>query len=155
MRVLFVCLGNICRSPAGEAVMKSLLRQHALDQSIIVDSAGTADYHSGEEPDTRMRQALSERGYTDWSPARQVQNQDFEDFDWIIAMDQQNLRQLQSICPDNRHLKKIRLASDFLSRHPHKEIPDPYYGTKDDFELVIQLAEDFCQGIIQTLKAIK
>jgi len=152
MRLLFVCLGNICRSPAAETVLRELLSREGLSQALIVDSAGTAGYHVGEEPDSRMRQALTARGYKQWSLCRQVQPEDFSNYDLILAMDEQNLRDLRRICPKPELLSKLKLAASYCSRHECSEVPDPYYGSKKDFEHVIDLAEDFSQNLIAAFK---
>jgi protein-tyrosine phosphatase len=155
MRLLFVCLGNICRSPAAETVLRELIVREGLAHAITVDSAGTADYHVGSEPDPRMRKALRARGYTQWSLCRKVQSQDFFDFDVILAMDQQNLRDLRRICPNPELLDRIKLAASYCTRFQVTEVPDPYYGETADFEHVINLAEDFSQNLIQIFKQKK
>lgn len=152
MRLLFVCLGNICRSPAAETVLRELVDREGLTHAFTVDSAGTADYHVGSEPDPRMRKALRARGYQKWSLCRTVQAQDFFDFDVILAMDQQNMRDLRRLCPKPELLDKVKLAASYCTRHPVTEVPDPYYGQADDFEHVIDLAEDFSQNLIQIFK---
>ncbi len=152
MRLLFVCLGNICRSPAAETVLRELLDREGLSSSSTVDSAGTTGYHIGEEPDPRMRQELAQRGYKQWSRARLVEAKDFYDFDIILAMDQQNMRELRRLCPKPELLSKLRLACSFCSRHHDSEVPDPYYGSKSDFAYVVTLVEDISEGIIQNLK---
>ncbi len=152
MRLLFVCLGNICRSPAAETVLRELLEREGLSHALTVDSAGTLDYHVGSEPDPRMRKALRARGYQLWSRCRLIQSQDFLDFDVILAMDQQNVRELRRICPKPELMSKLKLAASYCTRHSVSEVPDPYYGTPEDFEHVIDLAEDFSQNLIQHLK---
>jgi protein-tyrosine phosphatase len=152
MRLLFVCLGNICRSPAAETVLREWIDREGLSHAITVDSAGTIDYHLGSEPDPRMRTALRARGYTQWSRCRLVEAQDFFDFDVILAMDQQNMRDLRRICPRPELMDKVKLASSYCTRHRVTEVPDPYYGQAEDFEHVIDLAEDFSQNLIQMIK---
>jgi protein-tyrosine phosphatase len=152
MRILFVCLGNICRSPAAETVLRELVQRAGLSQALTVDSAGTIDYHLGSEPDPRMRKALKARGYSQWSRCRIVTAQDFFDFDVILAMDQQNLRELRRLCPKPELLEKIKLAASYCTRHEVSEVPDPYYGQAADFEHVIDLAEDFSQAIVARLQ---
>jgi len=151
-RLLFVCLGNICRSPAAETVLREQLEREGLHEALIVDSAGTIDYHVGSEPDPRMRKALRDRGYQKWSRCRLVQSQDFFDSDLILAMDQQNVRELRRICPKPELFTKVKLAASYCTRHSVLEVPDPYYGSAEDFELVIDLAEDFSQNLIQAVK---
>ncbi len=152
MRVLFVCLGNICRSPAAETVLRERLEREGLAEAVTVDSAGTIDYHLGSEPDPRMRKALRARGYTQWSRCRLVQPQDFFDFDLILAMDQQNLLDLRRLCPRPELLDKLKLAASYCTRHNVTIIPDPYYGQAADFEHVLDLAEDLSQNLIQAFK---
>lgn len=152
MRLLFVCLGNICRSPAAETVLQELIEREGLTHTLTVDSAGTLDYHLGSEPDPRMRKALRARGYSQWSRCRQVEAQDFFDCDVILAMDQQNVRELRRICPKPELTGKIKLAASYCTRHEVTEVPDPYYGQTADFEYVIDLAEDFSQSIIERIK---
>lgn len=147
--VLFVCLGNICRSPTAEAVFTKKAKDEGLNLSI--DSAGTAGYHIGASPDPRSEHAAAKRGY-DLSQlvSRQVDEQDFVDFDYILAMDKANLLDLQSLCP-SEHQHKISL---FLShgQSSHDEVPDPYYGGDKGFEFVLDLVEDASVGLIQTIR---
>jgi protein-tyrosine phosphatase len=152
MRLLFVCLGNICRSPAAESVLREMLDREGLAASVQVDSAGTTGYHIGSEPDPRTRKALEARGYRQWSKARLVEAQDFLEYDLILAMDQQNMRELRRLCPKHELMDKVKLAASFCTQHSHSEVPDPYYGEKEDFVLVIDLAEDFCQNIVHAIK---
>jgi len=152
MRLLFVCLGNICRSPAAESVLREMLDREGLAANIQVDSAGTTGYHIGSEPDPRTCRALQARGYHQWSKARLVEAQDFLDFDLILAMDRHNMRELGRLCPKPELMDKVKLACTFCSRHSLTEVPDPYYGNKEDFALVIDLAEDFSQNIVQAIK---
>jgi protein-tyrosine phosphatase len=152
MRLLFVCLGNICRSPAAETVLREWIEREGLTHALTVDSAGTIDYHLGSEPDPRMRKALKARGYSQWSRCRQVQSQDFFDYDVILAMDQQNLRELRRVCPKPELMARIKLAASYCTRHEVTEVPDPYYGQAADFEYVIDLAEDFSENIVQMIK---
>lgn len=141
MRILFVCLGNICRSPAAEAVMREVLVSRMAPMKLEIDSAGTAAYHEGAEPDSRMRQALKARGYTKWSRARQVTPSDFQQFDLILALDHKNLADLKRLCPQPQLLSKLRLLGDFSLLHRGASVPDPYYGEAEDFERVIDMVE--------------
>ncbi|MBV7564246.1 low molecular weight protein-tyrosine-phosphatase [Pseudomonas sp. sia0905] len=151
MRVLFVCLGNICRSPTAEAVMRQRLQQAGLADRIEVDSAGTGDWHVGKAPDSRTQQAASRRGY-DLSSlrGRQVSVDDFARFDLILAMDSANLRDLQRIRPANAraeldlYLRRFELAED--------EVPDPYYGGSEGFEHVLDLLEQASDALLIELK---
>jgi protein-tyrosine phosphatase len=153
MKVLFVCLGNICRSPAAETVLRERLDREGLAQTVTVDSAGTIDYHLGSEPDPRMRKALKARGYTRWSRCRLIQPQDFFDFDLILAMDQQNLADLRRLCPKPELLDKVKLAASYCTRHQVSAIPDPYYGKAADFEYVLDLAEDLSDNLVQVIRS--
>jgi protein-tyrosine phosphatase len=153
MRVLFVCLGNICRSPAAESVMRTLAARAAPHVALTVDSAGTAAYHVGEPPDRRMCAAAARRGY-DLSGlrARSVEPQDFEIFDLILAMDRQNLRTLEQRAPATA---RARLGL-FLAYAPDvgfSEVPDPYYGGENGFEQVLDLIETAARGSCAALKA--
>lgn len=140
IKVLFVCLGNICRSPTAHGVFLKKINDQKLDQHIYVDSAGTGDWHVGEQPDTRAIKAAAQRGY-DLLPlrARQVQESDFVEFDYIMAMDGDNVRNLRSICPE-QFQHKIQLLLDY-GQHAVKHVPDPYYGNHDGFENVVDLIE--------------
>jgi protein-tyrosine phosphatase len=151
MRVLFVCLGNICRSPTAEGVLRHKLREAGLDGHIEVDSAGTGDWHIGKAADIRTRQAAQQRGY-DLSAlrGRQVEVADFHSFDLILAMDNSNLRDLQQLRPGN-HLAELDL---FLRRYQLKpdEVPDPYYGGEAGFAQVLDLLEQACDALVLELK---
>ncbi|MCW8107883.1 low molecular weight phosphotyrosine protein phosphatase [Alteromonas ponticola] len=147
--VLFVCLGNICRSPTAEAVFRHKVKQSALN--IEIDSAGTHGYHIGSPPDKRSQAVAEMRGY-DFSglKCRKVQDDDFERFDYILAMDHSNLSNLKDMSDEKYH-DKIRLFLDFAD-DPHTEVPDPYYGGKRGFELVLDLIESASDGLIAHLK---
>lgn len=147
--VLFVCLGNICRSPAAEGVFRALCLREGL--SVSIDSAGTGAWHAGNLPDMRMRAAAKNRGI-DLSKqrARQVQQADYRDFDLILAMDQSNLADLLAEAPPNR-TADIRLFLDFGSSN-ERDVPDPYYGGDAGFEKVLNLVEDAALGLLQHLE---
>jgi len=151
--ILFVCLGNICRSPAAEAVLKSKLDVRFGDGKVItIDSAGIGSWHEGQLPDRRMRRHGARRGYDISSVARQIKAADFARFDCIMGMDGQNMADLRHLAPDDESRKKLLCAADFMSHHPeHDTIPDPYYGGDADFELALDLIEDACDGIINRL----
>ena len=151
MKLLFVCLGNICRSAAAEAIMKSLLNQHGLSD-YQVDSAGTAAYHQGELADARMRDHAAKREYDLTSISRQVVPEDAERFDWIVVMDEQNWHDIHVILPASSHHKIHRFA-DFCQAQDINEVPDPYYGGAQGFEHVIDILEDGCQGLLHTIMA--
>lgn len=137
-RVLFVCLGNICRSPAAEAAFASLLQEAGLSDRFVLDSAGTGGWHVGELADRRMRSAAERRGIPMTSRARQVAREDFEHFDHILAMDASNLADLQRLAPA-RHVHKIRLFREFDPEGAGEDVPDPYYGTAEDFDEVLDI----------------
>lgn len=151
MRVLFVCLGNICRSPTAEAVFRQQLREQGLAHLIECDSAGTAGYHIGKSPDPRTAQVARQYGY-DMSQlrARQIEDADFERFDLILAMDRSNLAELRRRGGKTFH-HKLKLFLEF-SDCGQEEVPDPYYGGSEGFVHVLQLVEDACAGLIQHLR---
>ena len=153
-KLLFVCLGNICRSPAAEAILKKKLQDSPLcHEDITVDSAGIGAWHVGPLPDHRMRLHGEQHGYDISSRARQIKPQDFDHFDWILAMDNQNVVDLKKVARNLKDAKKIRLATDFMTQHPGQAtVPDPYYGGDSDFEWAIELIEDACDGIIKELE---
>ena len=146
MRLLFVCLGNICRSPAAEAVMTHLLAEAGADH-ITCDSAGILDYHAGDPADRRMGHALQSRGYRSRGVSRPVISKDFSQFDLILAMDQQNFRDLQRLAPPDKG-ERIRMMCDYAGPHKGREVPDPYYGGPEGFDLVIDILEDACRGLL-------
>ncbi len=152
MRILFVCLGNICRSPTAEVVFRAVASREAPDIVLEVDSAGTAGYHVGEAPDRRTRQAAARRGY-DLSAlqARVVEPRDFEDFDLILAMDRENLRALERRAPAQARAR-LRLFLEFAPESGISEVPDPYYGGPNGFEDVLDLIEAASRGLIAHLR---
>jgi protein-tyrosine phosphatase len=147
-RLLFVCLGNICRSPSAENIMNHLIRQRQLDDQVVCDSAGTANYHVGSCPDRRMTQAAKAYGIDLVGRARQFDAADFERFDYILAMDRQNYRDILALDPTGHHAGKVRLMCDFCRTHPDQEVPDPYYGGPEGFTCVIELLLDACKGCL-------
>ena len=150
-RVLFVCLGNICRSPTAEAVFRQRVQAAGMTGQIDIDSAGTGDWHIGKAPDRRSQQFAARFGY-DLSPlrARQVSEEDFREFDYILAMDLANLADLQAIQPpDSRARLELFLA---YSEADEDEVPDPYYGGDEGFLRVLQLVESASDGLLQTLR---
>ncbi|MEM7050911.1 MAG: low molecular weight protein-tyrosine-phosphatase [Acidobacteriota bacterium] len=150
-RVLFVCMGNICRSPTAEGVLRHLIRDRGLEERVEVDSAGTIGYHSGEAADPRMRQAAERRGYPLESRARQVAAEDFERFDLIVAMDRDNLEDLHELEVEGR--AELKLLSDFLPNGSPKDVPDPYYGGDHGFEEVLDLIESASPALLDYLTA--
>ena len=146
--VLFVCLGNICRSPTAEGVLHKLIAQHGLVDEIHVDSAGTIDYHAGEPADLRMQEAAAKREIQLASVSRQVVPADFDRFDLIVAMDRQNLRDLEAL---GRHRNgQLKLFSEFLPPGSPSDVPDPYYG-EAGFDRVIDIVEQGCPKILEHL----
>ena len=150
-RVLFVCMGNICRSPTAEGVFRELLSRHSLAEQVETDSAGTHGYHVGNPPDPRAQQEARARGM-DISDlrARQFTVTDFQYFDWIIAMDQANLEILLAECPDARR-GRVRLLMEFARDSGIREVPDPYYGGDDGFRQVFDMVEQGCAGLLEAL----
>ncbi len=151
-RILFVCLGNICRSPAAEALFIHKIRTSGLDSSLSCDSAGTNGYHNGSPADPRMVKTLAEYGYESLSRSRQVRPSDFDEFDYILAMDRVNLRQLKTLAPPKARAQ-IRLMGDFATQHQGLDVPDPYYGGSEGFVRVIEILEDAIQGFLAHLDA--
>lgn len=152
MRILFVCLGNICRSPTAEVVFREVASREAPDLVLEIDSAGTAGYHVGEQPDRRTRQAAARRGY-DLSAlrARVVEADDFEHFDLILAMDRENLRALERRAPPQARAR-LRLFLEFAPEAGISEVPDPYYGGPNGFEDVLDLIEAASRGLVEHLR---
>jgi protein-tyrosine phosphatase len=153
-KILFVCLGNICRSPAGEGIMKAKIAAGSLDDKMEVDSAGILGYHAGELPDQRMRQHGGRRGYRFDSRSRKVTTDDFYRFDMIVAMDDRNYDDLLYLTPDLESRNKIRKMADFLRKIPYDHVPDPYYSGASGFELVLDLLEDGCQNLLEEVKKV-
>lgn len=149
LRILFVCLGNICRSPSAEAVMKRLVKDAGLEKEIYIDSAGILGYHQGELPDDRMRAHGARRGYILDSISRPVKPADFFDFNLIIGMDDANISELRRRSPDYESQQKIHQMTEFSRRKTYDHVPDPYYGGESGFELVLDLLEDACQGLLE------
>lgn len=146
--VLFVCLGNICRSPTAEGILQALVKERGLDGRVRVDSAGTGDWHLGERADLRMRQAAAARGYELASRARQVVGDELESWNLVVAMDRSNLDDLQRLGGGKGRLV---LFSDFLSPDDPIDMPDPYYGGAAGFERVIDLVEAGCPALLDRL----
>ena len=151
--VLFVCLGNICRSPTAEGVFRKRVADAGMSDIIRVDSAGTHAYHTGEPPDRRAILAAQKRG-VDLSDirARRIAVSDFESFHFVLAMDDSNLRNLRELCPD-AYADRLRLFLDFSGAAGEREVPDPYYGGALGFERVLDLVEEAADGLLQSLAA--
>jgi protein-tyrosine phosphatase len=155
VRLLFVCMGNICRSPTAEGVMRGLLREQRLEQLVEVDSAGTGAWHLGSPPDERATAAARSRGVTLEGAARVVTPSDFEDFDLILAADRRNLGELRAAAPAGARAR-LHLLREFdpASRGaPDLDVPDPYYGGPDGFEHVLDLVDAACRGVLDALRA--
>ena len=149
--ILFVCMGNICRSPAAEGVFKSMVSRAGREAEFDIDSAGTIGYHSGKRADSRMRAAASQRGYSLASRARRLEQSDFDNFDLIVAMDDDNYR---DIC-DRRQGQAadvVRMCQ-YCTVRRESEVPDPYYGGSSGFEDVLDILEDACRGLLEQLPA--
>jgi len=153
--VLFVCLGNICRSPTAEGVMAHLLHEMGLEGQIEIDSAGIGGWHVGSAPDTRATGAAECRGVTLEGAARQVTADDFAGFDLLLAMDRQNAADLHELAPDDQARRKVRLLREFdpeAVAAGELDVPDPYYGGADGFEDVLDLVTRACQGLLAELR---
>ena len=153
-KILFVCLGNICRSPAAEEIMRCKVDKAGLSSSVEVDSAGTYGGHRGELPDSRMRVAASRRGYNLTHRSRQVREDDFYTFDRIVVMDDSNYERVYRLAPSRQEGNKIERMRDWLSpeRFPDRTyIPDPYYEGAEGFELVLDMLEDACENMVARL----
>ncbi|MDD3789204.1 MAG: low molecular weight phosphotyrosine protein phosphatase [Petrimonas sp.] len=154
IRLLFVCLGNICRSPAAEGIMKDLVQREGLENKFFIDSAGTGGWHTGELPDARMRRHGEKRGYDFCSRARKFRAADFDDFDYIIVMDEENFQDVNAYATSEEDVRKIRRMTDFSQKYTHDYVPDPYYSGADGFELVLDLLEDATEGFLGELKTV-
>jgi protein-tyrosine phosphatase len=151
-RVLLVCMGNICRSPTAEGVLRQYIKNNKLGDVVEVDSAGTHGYHVGEAPDSRTQRAAAVRGYNlSQLRARKVARQDLDYFDLILAMDKSNLDNLRRMAPPELH-DRIRLFMNYAKNFDDDEVPDPYYGLGHGFDLVLDMVEDAAQGLVDDLK---
>lgn len=153
-KILFVCLGNICRSPSAEAVMKEYISINQLENAIFCDSAGTSGWHIGDRADRRMRKHAAIRNYKLESIARQFNpEKDFDAFDYIVAMDEQNEIDLNALARNTDDLKKIKRMTNYCTQYSnHHSVPDPYYGGDEGFEQVLDILEDACEGLLKKLK---
>jgi protein-tyrosine phosphatase len=152
--LLFICLGNICRSPTAEGVMRSLIAERGLEDEVSIDSAGTGDWHVGDAPDTRATAAARLRGIPLVGAARQVTRSDFEEFDLLLAMDSSNASNLRRIAPNEQAAAKVRLLREFdpaSASRDDLDVPDPYYGGEDGFEHVLDLVTAACLGLLNSL----
>jgi protein-tyrosine phosphatase len=156
MRILFVCMGNICRSPTAEAVMRRLLRAEGLEQAVAIDSAGTGGWHAGDPPDARAVAAARSRGVVVEGAARQVIADDFDRFDLVLAMDRENERELLARAPDDEARAKVRLLREFdpaAVAAGDLDVPDPYYGGPHGFDRVLDLVEAACRGLLDEVRS--
>ena len=151
-KVLFVCLGNICRSPAAHGIFEHMVKENGLQDKIEVDSAGTYGGHRGELPDRRMRTAAMYRGYALTHKSRPVSSLDFLDFDLIVAMDDQNYEDLMHLAPSVEATHKIKRMASYLTTHSISYIPDPYYMGTEGFTLVLDLLEEGCKNLFDEIK---
>ena len=149
--LLFVCWGNICRSPSAENVMRKLLEDEGIE-GVTCDSAGTMRAHEGHPPDSRMSAAGRRRGLPMTGSARCIEPSDFDRFDLILAMDRSNYSDIMAVARSQSDRDKIQLFCEYCSESDHSEVPDPYYGGPDGFELVLDLLEDGCQGILERIR---
>jgi protein-tyrosine phosphatase len=155
VRLLFVCLGNICRSPTAEGVMRTLVAQAGLEDSIELDSAGTGAWHVGSPPDERATAEAHARGVALEGSARQVRTSDFKDFDLLIAMDSANLRDLRALAHGDEERAKVRLLREFdpaSTGSGDLDVPDPYYGAGDGFAKVFDLVHAACEGLLSQIQ---
>ena len=147
-KLLFVCLGNICRSPSAENIMNHLIREAGLDDKITCDSAGTSGYHIGAAPDRRMSSAASKRGIKLLGKSRKLTPSDLQRFDLILAMDRENYQDILYFDREGKYEYKVHLMCHFANLKTDQEVPDPYYGGQDGFDYVIDLLLDSCAGLL-------
>jgi len=150
VNLLFICLGNICRSPAAHAIFCKMIAMHGLENNFVIDSAGIGDWHVGELPDSRMRTHGDKRGYNINHLARQFKVDDFNKFDYIVVMDEENYRIITSMAKSKSDFAKVIRMSQYFNQHSNDSVPDPYYGGSADFELALDLIEDGCDGLLKS-----
>ena len=150
-KILFVCMGNICRSPAAEEVFRQFVKKRGVESRFVIDSAGTYGYHEGELPDPRMREHASRRGYQLTSHSRPVESTDFWGFDYILYMDDSNRIDLERKAPDVESTRKLHRMTKFATQYEIDHVPDPYYGGSKGFDLVLDILEDSCEGLLDYL----
>lgn len=153
MKILFICLGNICRSCTAEEIMRATVARAGLSDKVVTDSAGLIDYHQGELPDSRMRACALSHGYRLTHRSRPVVQADFSTADLLVCMDDNNVARLRRLSSDEIVGSKAVRMGDYLRSHPaYRYIPDPYYGGPAEFELVVELLEDACQGLLEAIR---
>ncbi|TCJ18309.1 low molecular weight phosphotyrosine protein phosphatase [Rubrobacter taiwanensis] len=151
--VLFVCMGNICRSPTAQGVFERLVEREGLEGEIRADSAGTGSWHVGEPPDRRAQESARRRGIDlSGQRARQLEPEDFERFDYVVVMDRENYRNVLAMCPPE-HREKVRLLMEYAPETGVSEVPDPYFGGPDGFERVLDLVEEAAEGLLDEIRA--
>jgi protein-tyrosine phosphatase len=151
VRVLFVCMGNICRSPLAQGVFESVLRREGLEGEVFVDSAGTGSWHVGSPPDERAQRSAGSRGLDlSTQRARQVTPDDCRDFDYVLTMDEQNYRAVSALCREDG--AEVRLFLDYAPDRFETEVPDPYYGGSEGFEYVLDLVKEASEGLLEEIK---
>jgi protein-tyrosine phosphatase len=151
-KILFVCMGNICRSPTAEGVFRKMVQESGLNKDVRLESAGTHSYHVGEAPDVRAQASARKRGYEiSEICARQIRAEDFREFDYILAMDWDNLQLLQQQCP-RQYQHKLMLLMRFANEFEEATVPDPYYGGPDGFNKVLDYVEDACAGLLEVVR---
>ena len=152
-KILFICLGNICRSPMAEAVMRKLVKERGLEKEYEIDSAGLIRYHEGEGADPRMKFHAQRHGYLLTHISRPIKETDFDLFDLIVSMDDSNWDKLHRLAPSIEAETKIVRMTDYCQTHVIDHVPDPYYGGEQGFENVIEILEDACEGLLNTLES--
>lgn len=152
IKVLFVCLGNICRSPSAEGVLKKIVEENNLSDKILIDSAGTSAYHVGEKADSRMRKHASKRFYNLTSRSRQFVYNDFIEFDYVVAMDGSNYDDILRVDRSGDFSHKVKMMNDFSKEYFGLDVPDPYYGGSNGFEMVLDMLEESCSLLLDFLK---
>ncbi len=151
-RILFLCMGNICRSPAAHCVFQHMVDQEGLSEHYEIDSAGTLGYHEGDPPDHRMQQSMRRRGIPIIGRSRPITRQDLKDYDLILAMDKDNLAGARSLAKTDAESAKVKLFANYCNEHDEQEVPDPYYGGANGFEHVLNMVEDGCAGLLQATR---
>ncbi len=152
-KILFVCMGNICRSPAAEGIMKKLIDENGLNSQVEIDSAGTIGFHEGEPADARMSRHAAQRGYKLTSLSRKFNpNKDFDEFDYIVTMDDNNYEDILSSDRKNKYAHKVHKIAKFFVDGSYTEVPDPYYGASDGFETVLDLLEEGNKNLLEKIR---